>query len=158
MVSPSYPFKARNTILPFTRRNTPSHQRPARSRALCARRHSAHALLARIWTRFRTRLRREGPVPRSSPRRRGRASCRLFAERKLPADPRGNALLSWRERARAAQQRGRHHPSPGTRERPACPARRGFRVRERTRPVRTRVWGTDGGGGLGVERAWGPGD
>ena len=78
----------------FTRRNRPSHRRPARSRALCAPRHSAHALLARIWTRLRTRLRREGPVARSSPRRRGRASCRLFAERKLPADPRGNALLS----------------------------------------------------------------
>ena len=53
------------------------------------------------------------------PAHRGRASCRLFVERKLPADPRGNALLSWRERARAAQQRGRRHTSPGTRERPA---------------------------------------
>ena len=69
-----------------------------------------------------------------------------------------NTLLGWLERARAAQQRGRRHPSPGTLERPACPARREFRVRERTRPVHARVWGADGGVGVAVVRAWESGD
>jgi hypothetical protein len=51
-----------------------------------------------------------------------------------------------------------HRKPSRTCERPRYPARREFRVRERTHLARPRVRGAGGGAGMGVELAWNPGD